>query len=699
MRREGSNILLTLNEWQAAGLSYNMYENDKRRECLRTANCGGGGHVVEIIYQSIAKECRKEALKAYFKGDPEKMMVQNELVRHIRESGEIKAFFTDYRLPDGQTLGEKNYKKVLEYYNNAIVLEAAGAMHQSIKAHKKAGGNAVGMIWPTVAEAVNALDRDTYPHTLPAHPARLREKCIRYHSEGPADLVHKSYGNKFSRKVNERLERLILSIYCMTNKPYAKWVHEDYMSFIAGSLSIVDMQTGELFDREEFRNKKGQYITISEATCWNYINNPKNRAIVDAIRNSEDYHDTEAPHYHRHVPEYAFSKISLDDVNLPQLIDKKKYGSNHVMAYYVYDVCSGALIGAAYSVHKDGELFKECLRDMYRFMATNGYGVPIEIELEHHIAGNYKDTFLTPGVLFERVYWCAPGNSQEKHAEQFNRQKKYMYAKRLQDNIGRHYARLEANQTGGQRVWDEEEQAYVIRQQAYSYEEVVASDLEVIAAYNNGLHSDQEKYKGMTRLEVLHARMHPHLAPVNNAAVARWLGECTKTTIVRNMYFQVQYKKYMLPSPELLGRLAPNNYTVEAYYLPAVDSGQSAVAVGSKGDKDNKDSKGSKDIERVFIYQHDKFLGECRPIETFTTARAEWTDADAVAMTEQAKYIAKFNRIQKEGKENIAHVKEIKNIAQYEAAKAVEVETQEPVPVFVNEYSEEFQAASAMDSL
>ena len=679
MRLEGSNILLTLDEWQAAGLSFDMYRHDKQRNYLQTANRACNGRGVEIIYQSIAKECRKTALKAYFKGDPEKMYVQNELERHIQENAEIKSFFTNYQLPDGQTLGEKAYKKALEYYNNAIILDAAGAMFQSVKAHKKAGGNAAGMIWPVVARAVNELDRDRFPHMLPVHPARLREKCIIYHREGPAYLVHKSYGNKFSRKVNEQLEWLILSIYCMTNKPYAKWVHEDYMLFIAGKLDIVDRKTGALFNREDFRNKKGEYITICEATCWNYINNPKNRAIVDAIRNSKDYHTTEAPHFNRHAPKYAFSKISLDDVDLPQLIDKKKYGSNHVMAYYVYDVCSGALIGAAHSVHKGRELFKACLRDMYRFMAAHGYGVPIEIELEHHIAKDFRDTFLSPGILFERVYWCAPDNSQEKHAEQFNRKKKYMYAKRLQDNIGRHYAKLEANQTGGQRVWDEEEQAYVIKQHLYSYEEVVASDMEVIAAYNNGPHPDQERYKGMTRLQVLHARMHPHLAPVNNAAVARWLGDCTTTTIRRNMYFPVQYEKYMLPSPVVLARLAPNNYTVEAYYLPPVNAEDA--------------------IERVFIYQHDKFLAECRPIETFTTAQAEWTDADAEAMTVQAKYISQFNRIQKEGKEHIARVEEIKNIAQYEAVEAVAAETKELVPVPADVYSEDYWNARADEDL
>jgi esterase/lipase len=129
----------------------------------------------------------------------------------------------------------------------------------------------------------------------------------------------------------------------------------------------------------------------------------------------------------------------------------------------------------------------------------------------------------------------------------------------------------------------------------------------------------------------------------------------------------------MLSSPDVLGRFAPNNYTLQAYYLPGDDS--------------------------VFVYQNNEFIDECRKIEAFTTAQAEWTDADTAAMAEQAKYIAQFDRMVKDSKANIACVKKIENIKQYEAAEAVDVENKELVPVRVGDYSEEWQAASAMDSL
>ena len=677
MRREGSHILITLDEWQAAGLSYFAYENDRRAGYLQTANRGCNGRAVEIIWQSIVKECRKAAIRGKL-GDPERKCMVSTLEQYIRESAELKSFFTDYELPDGQTLGGKDYNKALEYYNNAIVLEAAGAMLQSMRAHRRAGGNQVGIVWPAVASAVNELrtvtdgfNQQKYPHTLPAHERRLRERYAQYRAEGPSSLIHKSYGNNFARKVDERLERLILSVYCMTNKPYAAWVCEDYLTFIAGMIDIVDMQTGQLFDRADFFDeKKGAYITISEATCWNYNNNPKNRATVEAIRGTNHRFISEVrPHFHRHSAKWSLSKISLDDRYLP----RRMHDGNRVKAYYAYDVASGALIGAAYSVKKDTNLFIDCLRDMFRFIDLHGYGMPLEMEVEHHLVGQFKDDLMKAGAVFPFVRFCAPGNSQEKHAEQFHRHKKYGYEKRNQDGIGRFYSKLEANQTGGERVYDEESNKYVIKERTYSFEELVADDRASIEAYNNGLHRNQKLHKDKTRLEVLHSFLNPDLTAINRAVLLRYIGESVTTSIVRNMYLTVQHQKYMLPSPEVLGRLAPNNYTVQAYYLPSDDS--------------------------VFIYQNGEFIDECKKIETFTTAQAEWTDADTSAMAGQAKYVAKFDRMVKDGKANIADVKKIENIEQYEAVEAEEAETRELVPVLVDEYSEDYWNARAKEDL
>jgi hypothetical protein len=677
MRREGRNILITLAEWQEAGLSVVLYKSDRKRGYLRTANRGCNSRGVEIIWQSIVKEDRRAAIAAKF-GDPGKTCAVSELEQYIRDDAAVKAFFAEYELPNGQALGGKNYDRVEEYYANAIVLEAAGRMLAARRNFRSSRGGSGDGGWAAVAAAVGRLEK--YPHTLPAHERRLREKYAAYRRDGLASLIHKSFCNNYARKVGEQLERLILSVYCMGNKPYAAWVHDDYLAFIAGVLDVVDMQTGELLSRADFFDeKKGEYTTVSEATCWNYVNNPKNRAIVESLRSTRhQYVSGVRPHVHRSAPRYALSKISLDDRDLP----RRMHDGNRVKAYYAYDVCSGALIGAAYSRSKDTGLFINCLRDMFRFITAGGYGVPLEVEVEHHLVSQFKDELMKAGVIFPFVRWCAAGNSQEKHAEQLNRQKKYGYEKRYQDGIGRFYARLEANKTGGERVYSEEENKYKIKEKTYSFEELVADDRAMVEAYNNGPHRDRQAFAGKSRLEALRENINPNLAPVNRAALARYIGECTETSIQRNMYCRVQYADYMLPSPELLKRLQPNNYTVQAYCLPEAGGADS-----------------------VFIYQNGELIAECGRIKAFTTAQAERTEADTAAMTEQMKYIAQFDKMVKEGKNGLLKAKTIRDIKRYEAVTAEEVAPQAVEAAAVEagfgaySYDEDYQRVLALESL
>lgn len=85
----------------------------------------------------------------------------------------------------------------------------------------------------------------------------------------------------------------------------------------------------------------------------------------------------------------------------------------------------------------------------------------------------------------------------------------------------------------------------------------------------------------------------------------------------------------------MLKRLKPGNYSVDAYWLDDTDG----------------------TIGEVYLYQNGQYVGRGAQIATFTTARAEWTEADTAAMTEQSKYITKFDKFVREGKDNIANIK------------------------------------------
>jgi hypothetical protein len=386
------------------------------------------------------------------------------------------------------------------------------------------------------------------------------------------------------------------------------------------------------------------------------------------------------PHYHRSIGKFSLSKISLDDRDLP----RKMHNGNRVKAYYAYDVASGALIGAAYSQKKDENLFIECVRDMFRNLERWGLGTPLEMEVENHLVRHFEDGLMKAGEVFPFVRWCAPTNSQEKHAEQFNRAKKYGTEKHTQDNIGRWYSTDNTNNaTQGERYYNEATDRYEIRQKTYSYEDLVADDRASIEQYNNGLHRLQKTHAGKSKMEVMLENANPAAPKIERERFAQYIGEHVQTSIRRNQYCTVQYNKYQLPNVEVLRKFAPNNYNVDAYYF------------------ENENGE----INEVFLYQNGKFLCTAKKIVEFTTARAEWTDADTAAMAEQAKYISHFDKVMREDRH--ARVKKFafEPITQAAEIEAVEVEVIDnyelPITSYekADEYDFEYYSAMAINSL
>jgi hypothetical protein len=595
---------------------------------------------------------------------------------------------------------------VFEYYNNARVLNAIGALMADNRAFRKARGNSKIGNWKWIADAVNAIDRnkdengeDTermkIDHTLPANERRLKDVYQTYLQEGYSSLVHKNYGNQHTRIVTELVERVLLGSCVMEEKPYAEWVWDYYMKFLGGTIDVVDMKTGELFDREDFLNAKGEYITISKATVWNYLNNPKNKVIIDSIRmDRHRFNQLVRPHSLMEKPKFSLSMITFDDVDLQRLLPKQQGEKRHVYAYYAYDVCSGALIGKAYGRKKNDELLIDCIRDMFRFLCVNGYGMPREAQVENAIWSKFKNTFAQANILFPYFTFCEAQNSQQKYAEHFNRVKKYCFEKRHHTGVGRHYAKLEENQHSNHtRVYDEDKDEYVFEpNKSYTYEQIVADDLEVIEMYNNGEHWEKKDpdFAGKTRMEVFKTRINSRVTPIDYSVLTRYIGDHTPTSIQRNMYVQVQGVKYMLPTPNVLQRLQPNNYDVDAYYLMGADGA----------------------IERVYLWQNDRFLCECGKLAKYQVAKDERTAADDAAELVQNKYKARFDKMVREGQEALPKAKMMKKsplTPEGETTDAVQVEVLEVTPEgpktylereaerYSEDYSAEYAVARAME--
>lgn len=590
-------------------------------------------------------------------GDPTRQPVKAKLIDFVHHDPDAYAYYSDVVLPTGDLLLSADAGAVAKYTTNASVLNGIkDYIASKLKARGFVGKRTTKKeLWEAISAAISDQEfRREWNHTLPVFPAKLRARYEEYEKEGYLSLVHKGFGNDNKRKVTDRIERLLCAIYTLPNKPFGCEVWDMYRLFMRGTVEIYDKESGELYDRNEFL-KNGAPMELSPATVRRYLNMPHNRAAVDKRRNDSLYYDrVHRPHVSRYQAKFSLSKLTADDRDLPTL-DKN---GNRVKAYYVYDIHSGAVVGAAYSRRKDDALFLECLRDMFRNIYRAGLPMPAEIELEHHIASDFRDEL---EVMFPFVQWCRPGNARQKIAERLHGVKKYTVERRNHPNIGRWWARSEAYLTKRQRDSENDE----LLEKRGEYDKIVAEDRFDVLQYNYELHSNKKTYAGRSRWEVLTECYNRELPMPSPALIARCIGDRTVTSIRNNQYVVVAGKSFMLPTPKVMERVESNNYKVDAYMLPEEDG----------------------TVNEVYLYQGGNFLCTCGPKGEFNAARVEQTAEDVEIMNRQLGYMSEFDGDVRERLSKIGRV----GIIRHEEMQAME--EVDPVEVEIRDIAEEMPEA------
>lgn len=644
----------TLSEEELAPImSIPNYKKLAAKEKINVVRSGrglGGYVLVEIATMPLRFQ---ERIKLKY-GDMKEDVIRNWLGSHYHIDAKAREFYTRFRFDNGDTLPPEH---IQEYMVNASVIEAVmRAMEDATFMRKAMKAGPVN--WGELAGAISYYQAE-FGHTLPVSSNRFKKRVNDFKANGYESLISRKFMNQNRRKVTYDIERLLLSIDAQPEQPFNTTVWEQYNLFVQGELELYDPETGEVLNPADFTDKDGNPLVLSPATVANYLNNPKNKALRGKLHMSQwDFNNAYRPYHLRSIGEYSLSKVSLDDRDLPRPMKD----GNRVKAYYAYDVVSGAVVGYAYNRYKTTELFLDCMRNMFQTLDRNGMYIPAELEVEHHLVSDFADGLMQAGTVFPLIRWCNPGNSREKRAEHKNREKKYGVEKRTQVGIGRWYAKLEANRPKEEKVYDEKNNTYKVK--TYSYEELVADDIRAIETFNAQPHPNQKRYPGMSRWDVLCAHQNPNLAPWDKAVLYRFIGQHTETTIRQNTYCTVMYNQYGLPSPEIIEKLEPRNYKVDAYYLPDADG----------------------TINEVYIYQNGRYIATCKPVARYNENTAEQTEYDKAAYTEQSKYVAQFDKMMKDGK-----IKRVGILAKEEAKLITEVQA-EAVPLPAQAEEEDYSA-------
>lgn len=316
-----------------------VYNHLVSRKEIKVVRHGCRNTLAQVAYDSIPLRFR-ELIEE--KNDPRKTLTLNLLREKIEDDPKATIFFTDHKIRPHVHLPSKVQ---LEYYNNAILLNACHRMINDRRSFRRSrGGNASGM-WGELARLIEDLTSATYPHTLPSHPRRLEDRYKRYMAEGYQSLIHRNFCNKSACKVNDDIKESLLT------------------ELIGDPRNL---------DNEQVR---ALYNTIAEKMAWKQITASAVAVWRDKLdivthpgrRGGNDFMNNKAMQVKRSKPTSPLFYWTMDGWDAELLFQKWEAGRttyhNRLTVVVVLDPCVNYPIGFAIGTHETPELIKEALRN------------------------------------------------------------------------------------------------------------------------------------------------------------------------------------------------------------------------------------------------------------------------------------------------------------------------------------------------
>jgi len=306
--------------------------NVVRRGCLNTPALVAYDSIPERFRRLIEEKC----------GDPRKAITINLLQDKIEADPKANEYYSEYLLPNKHHLPAKVQ---IEYYTNAILLNACHRMISDRKSFRRSRGGSAPRMWDELARLIEDLTSATYPHTLPTHPRRLEDRYKRYQAEGYQSLIHKNFCNKSAAKVNDDIKESMLT------------------ELIGDPRNLDNEQIRSLYNIIAAKMDWKQ-ITASSVGVWrdklDIVTHPGRRGGTDFMNNK-------AMQVKRYKPTSPLYYWTMDGWDAELLYQKNENGRttyhNRLTVVVVLDPCVNYPIGFSIGTHETPELIKAALRN------------------------------------------------------------------------------------------------------------------------------------------------------------------------------------------------------------------------------------------------------------------------------------------------------------------------------------------------
>jgi hypothetical protein len=264
--------------------------------------------------------------------DPRRRTLENGIAQSLEKDLHAREFFAAHRLPNGEILPEG---AIEEYCTNADILHTIFEMANRLKGTRRAGGGSTHGMWEELANELKTLDRAQYPHSLPTHPVRLREKLNRYLSEGLESLIHKGYGNRNTEKLSEESRRWLL----------ARW--SNMVEKVTSPEHLMELYNQEAVQR-------GWKLLQSISTIRNFLFDPEVKHLWWGVRYGHiDAKNKFAMQHSTKLPTMRDSLWYSDGTKLNYFYINDEGKIETCMVYEVMDAYSEVLLGYHISKSED----------------------------------------------------------------------------------------------------------------------------------------------------------------------------------------------------------------------------------------------------------------------------------------------------------------------------------------------------------